>query len=131
MGNYLDSHWYVYRRSLSTDQWVAIPLQTWPDVELDIALQRFKHEVYSYAMEKHLEYKDTKAIYLYNNNNRIAKVMKNEDQIDIWSTSIREWMDSKETLAPQRYPLHEKEFFTKYVHRHAWKNTQTITYVKK
>jgi|TARA_B110000093_G_scaffold151879_1_gene166558 hypothetical protein len=82
-------------------------------------------------MGKHVEYTDTKSIYLYNNRTRVAKAFKNDEKIEIWSTSIREWMGSKETLSPQRYPLYEKEFFTKYVHKHAWKNTQTIAYVKK
>lgn len=133
MGNYLDTTWYIYRRVLSTDEWVATPLQTWPSLELDVALSRFKHEIYSFSLGKHVEYTDTKSIYLYNNRTRVAKAVKNNDtgQLDIWSTSIREWMGSKEDLPPNRYPLHEKEFFTKYVHKHAWKNTQTITYVKK
>lgn len=133
MGNYLDTTWYIYRRVLSTDEWVATSLQTWPGLELDVALSRFKHEIYSFSLGKHVEYTDTKSIYLYNNRTRVAKAVKNNDtgQLDIWSTSIREWMGSKEELSPNRYPLHEKEFFTKYVHKHAWKNTQTITYVKK
>ena len=131
MGNYIDSTWYVYRRALSTDEWVPTPLQTWPGLTLEVALQRFKHEVFSFSMGKHLEYTDTKTIYLYNNRTRVAKAFKNDEQIEIWSTSIREWMGTQEILPPQRYPMHEKEFFTKYVHKHAWKNTQTIAYVKK
>tara|TARA_B100000795_G_scaffold31747_1_gene21008 strand:- start:109 stop:513 length:405 start_codon:yes stop_codon:yes gene_type:complete len=133
MGNYLDTTWYIYRRVLSTDEWVGTPLQTWPGLELDIVLSRFKHEIYSFSLGKHVEYTDTKSIYLYNNRTRVAKALKNNDtgQLDIWSISIREWMGSKEELSPYRYPLHKKEFFTKYVNKHAWKNTQTITYVKK
>tara|TARA_B100000795_G_C22335233_1_gene262887 strand:- start:11 stop:415 length:405 start_codon:yes stop_codon:yes gene_type:complete len=133
MGNYLDTTWYIYRRALSTDEWVGTPLQTWPGLELDIALSRFKHEIYSFSLGKHVEYTDTKSIYLYNNRTRVAKALKNNDtgQLDIWSISIREWMGSKEDLSPNRYPLHEKEFFAKYVNKHAWKDTQTITYVKK
>jgi len=131
MGNYQDTTWYIYRRALSTDEWIYTPLQTWSGPTLEVALQRFKHEVFSFSMGKHVEYTDTKSIYLYNNRTRVAKAFKNDEKIEIWSTSIREWMGSKETLSPQRYPLYEKEFFTKYVHKHAWKNTQTIAYVKK
>ena len=133
MGNYLDTTWYIYRRALSTDEWVATPLQTWPGLELEVALSRFKHEIYSFSLGKHVEYTDTKSIYLYNNRNRVAKAVKNNDtgQMDIWSISIREWMGSEEELSPNRYPLHEKEFLTQYCKKHAWKNTQTITYVKK
>lgn len=131
MGNYLDTTWYIYRRALSTDEWVGTALQTWPGLELDVALSRFKHEIYSFSLGKHVEYTDTKSIYLYNNSTRVAKALKKNGQLDIWSLSIREWMSSTEVLSPNRYPLHEQEFFTKYVNKHAWKNTQTITYVKK
>jgi len=131
MGNYLDTTWYIYRRALSTDEWVGTALQTWPGLELDVALSRFKHEIYSFSLGKHVEYTDTKSIYLYNNSTRVAKALKKTGQLDIWSLSIREWMTSTEVLSPNRYPLHEQEFFTKYVNKHAWKNTQTITYVKK
>jgi hypothetical protein len=131
MGNYLDTTWYIYRRALSTDEWVGTALQTWPGLELDVALSRFKHEIYSFSLGKHVEYTDTKSIYLYNNSTRVAKALKKTGQLDIWSLSIREWMSSTEVLSPNRYPLHEQEFFTKYVNKHAWKNTQTITYVKK
>jgi len=131
MGNYLDTTWYIYRRALSTDEWVGNALQTWPGLELDVALSRFKHEIYSFSLGKHVEYTDTKSIYLYNNGTRVAKALKKNGQLDIWSLSIREWMSSTEVLSPNRYPLHEKEFFAKYVNKHAWKDTQTITYVKK
>lgn len=135
MGNYLqgDASWFVYRRALSTDEWVNTPLQTWPGIEAEEALGRFKHEAYCFALSKHTEYVDTKAIYLYQGNVRVAKALVEPEsgQLDIWSTSIREWLTLDEKLAPKRYPLLKTEFFSKYVSKHAWINTQTITWVKK
>lgn len=135
MGNYfqLDTTWYVYRRTLSTDEWVCDPLQSWPGISLELALSRFKHEAYSLSLSKHVEYADTKAIYLYSGSTRVAKASKEpeSEQLEVWSTSIREWVASNEILGPQRYPLHEKEFFSKYVHKYAWINTQTVTFVRK
>lgn len=135
MGNYLpgDVSWSVYRRALSTDEWVSTPLQTWPGIEAEEALSRFKHEAYSFALDKHTEYVDTKSIYLYQGNTRVAKALLDPEtgQLDFWSTSIREWLSLDEALAPKRYPLLQTEFFSKYVSKHAWMNTQTITYVKK
>ena len=135
MGNYLqgDSTWFLYRRALSTDEWVSTPLQTWPGIEAEDALGRFKHEAYCFALDKHTEYVDTKAIYLYHGNVRVAKALVEPEsgQLDIWSTSIREWLSLDEKLAPKRYPLLKTEFFSKYVSKHAWMNTQTITWVKK
>ena len=93
MGNYLqgESSWFVYRRALSTDEWVSTPLQAWPGLEADEALSRFKHEAYSFALGKHTEYVDTKAIYLYSGNTRVAKALiePESEQIQIWSSSIR------------------------------------------
>ena len=135
MGNYLqgDGSWSVYRRVLSTDEWVNTPLQTWPGIEADEALSRFKHEAYSFALGKHTEYVDTKSIYLYNGNVRVAKALLDPEskQLDIWSTCIREWLSLDEKLAPKRYPLLNTEFFSKYVSKHAWINTQTVSFVRK
>jgi len=135
MGNYLqtDVTWYVYRRVLSTDEWVPEPLQKWTATTLEDALSQFKHEAYTFALGKHTGYVDTKAIYLYQGATRIAKVLLDMDsgQLEVWSTSIREWLASEEKLAPKRYPLLEKSFFTTYVKQHAWINTQSVTFVKK
>ena len=135
MGNYLQTEttWYVYRRCLTTDEWVSTALQEWHNITLEIALKRFKHEVYTFALGKHVEYSDTKSIYLYNGKTRVAKAHQDSEsgQMDIWSTSIREWLVSTEELAPQRYPLLEVDFFSKHVQKHAWIDTQTITFVKK
>ena len=135
MGNYLqtDVTWYTYRRVLSTDEWVPEPLQKWTATTLEDALSQFKHEAYTFALGKHTEYTDTKAIYLYQGTTRVAKVLLDVDsgQLEVWSTSIREWLASEEKLAPKRYPLLEKSFFTTYVKQHAWLNTQSVTFVKK
>lgn len=135
MGNYLqtDVSWYIYRRVLSTDEWVSEPLQKWTATTLEDALSQFKHEAYTFALNKHTEYTDTKAIYLYHGATRIAKVLLDVDsgQLEVWSSSIREWLASEEKLAPKRYPLLEKTFFANYVKQHAWINTQSVTFVKK
>lgn len=100
---------------------------------MEIALARFKHEAYTFALGSHVEYEDTKAIYLYHGTGRVAKALLDPSncQLEIWSISIREWLSVAEQLAPKRYPLLEKSFFGKYVTQHAWLNTQTITYIKK
>ena len=135
MGNYItgDSNWHIYRRVLSTDEWVNVTLQTWPGIEPDEALSRFKHEAFSFAIAKHTEYADTKAIYLYNGKTRVVKALLDPEsgQLQIWSTAIRQWLNLEEKLAPQRYPLLRTEYFSKYVQKHAWMNTQTIVYVQK
>lgn len=135
MGNVLqtDMTWYVYRRVLSTDGWVQEPLQKWTAITMETALSRFKHEAYTFALQSHVEYEDTKAIYLYQGTGRVAKALLDPDtcQLEMWSTSIREWLSVPEQLAPKRYPLLEKMFFSKYVEQHAWINTQTITFIRK
>ena len=135
MGNYLtgDSNWHIYRRALSTDEWVNVPLQTWPGIESDDALSRFKHEAFSFALGKHTEYVDTKAIYLYNGTARVVKALLDPEsgQLQIWSTAIRQWLNLEEKLAPKRYPLLQTEYFSKYVRKYAWIDTQSIAYVKK
>jgi hypothetical protein len=135
MGNYIQSDmtWYVYRRALSSDAWIPAPLQTWGGITEDEALSKFKHEVFTFALAKHKEYEDTKAIYLYRGNHRIVKALLDPEtkQIEIWSPSIRQWLASEEKLAAQRYPKHEKAFFAKYLEKYAWINQQTITFVHK
>jgi hypothetical protein len=136
MGNYLggtDITWLVYRRALSSDEWVQAPLQTWGGITEEDALSQFKHEVYTFALSKHKDYEDTKAIYLYHGNTRIAKALLDPEtkQIEVWSISIRQWLSNKEKLAAQRYPENEKTFYNNYHKKPAWKDAQTITFVHK
>ncbi len=135
MGNVLrtDVTWYIYRRVLSTDEWVQEPMQKWTATTMEDALAQFKHEAYTYALGSHVQYEDTKAIYLYQGNARVAKALLDVEtnQLELWSTSIRELLASPEKLAPNRYPLLEKAFFAKYVAQHAWINSQSVTFIKK
>ena len=135
MGNVLrtDVTWYIYRRVLSTDEWVQEPMQKWTATTMEDALAQFKHEAYAYALGSHVHYEDTKAIYLYQGNARVAKALLDVEtnQLELWSTSIRELLASPEKLAPNRYPLLEKAFFAKYVAQHAWINSQSVTFIKK
>ena len=133
MGNYLqtDVTWYIYRRSLSTDAWVPEPLQSWHGIAEEDAYSQFKHEIYTFALAKHREYEDTKAIYLYQGNQRIVKALFDSEtkQMQVWSTVIRQWLAAPEKLSQGRYPVHEKEFFNTYLKKHAWINAQTVTFV--
>lgn len=135
MGNYIgtDMTWYVYRRSLSTDAWVPAPLQTWGGISEDDALSQFKHEIFTFALGKHTEYEDTKSIYLYRGSTRIVKAHLDPEtkQVEVWSPYIRQLLSVEESLAAQRYPKHEKLFFSKYLTKYAWINPQTITFVHK
>jgi hypothetical protein len=135
MGNYLqtDQNWYVYRRQLSTDEWVSEPLQSWIDTPLQDALSQFKHETYSFALSRHTDFEDTKSIYLYNGSNRVAKAHLDPDtrQLEIWSLNIREWINCPEMLASKRYPELQNAFYGKYIKNHAWVNSQSITFIRK
>ena len=97
------------------------------------AIAQFKHEAYSFSLSKHVEYEDTKAIYLYQGSARVAKALLDVEtsQLELWSTSIRELLASPEKLAPKRYPLLEAAFFEKYVKQYAWVDTQSVTFVRK
>lgn len=134
MGNYLqtDNNWYVYRRALSTDEWVSKPIHIWGNIGQDDALSQFKHEVYAFVLSKHVDFEDTKSIYLYWGSTRIAKVYldPSSSQVEIWSTSIREWIACEEKLSKSRYPMLKDAFHAKYVKQYAWKNTQTVTFVR-
>lgn len=135
MGNHLqtDTNWYVYRRVLSTDEWVYKPVRQWNDILLEEALSRFKHEVYTFALDKDMSYADSKAIYLYHGQGRVCKVSIDGDnhQLEIWSTSIREWLTCSERTSSLRTPKYATSFFKKFVADHAWLNTQTIAFAHK
>ena len=70
---------------------------------------------------------------MYHGSTRIAKALLDPEtkQIEVWSTSIRQWLSSKEKLATQRYPENEKTFYINYHKKPAWKDAQTITFVHK
>lgn len=135
MGNYFqrEEQMFVYRRVLSTDKWAADPVLTWDVASIDEALSKFKHETYAFALGKYDEYENTKAIYLYQGNSRVAKALLDPEtgQLEVWSTHIREWLTCPEKLAHLRYPLQNNPFFSKYIKRHAWINPQTISFIRR
>jgi|TARA_B110000977_G_scaffold138480_1_gene175827 hypothetical protein len=134
MGNFqTDLNYYVYRRANSTDEWVSIPLHKWSQLQSDEALSRFKHEVYSFVLARHVCYEDTKSIYLYQGNVRIAKAYLNQEtkQLEIWSTGIREWLTATEKVSQQKIPPYKTSFFKVYGEKHIWMNTQTIAFAHK
>jgi len=135
MGGYLSSSgtWYVYKRTYETDTWINEALQTWEGITADVALSRFKHEAYAFALGKYDYKEDTKCIYLYKGGERVARVVvdRETEQVTIWSTAIRAWITSEETLPKLRYPIQETNFFRSFHSKFAWVNSQTITFVKK
>ena len=96
-------------------------------------MSRFKHEVYAFSLAKYDYKDDTKCIYLYKGNERIAKALfdRETEQVTIWSSMIREWIKSEELLPKLRYPIQETNFFRALHAKFAWMNSQTITFVKK
>jgi|TARA_B110000091_G_scaffold204012_1_gene238205 hypothetical protein len=135
MGNTLqnDKNWYIYRRHLSTDEWCHTPLHTWSDIPLDEALSLFKHEVFTYALSRHVQYEDCKSIYLYHGFTRVGKasLCPKTTQLEVYSTSIREWLTCKEQLSSTKSPPYLTAFFQKYTSSHTWLNTQTIAFAAK
>jgi len=135
MGNYLQTNvvWYVYRRTLNTDQWISEPVQVWEGIVEDDALGQFKHEAWAFSLGKYDYKEDTKAIYLYCGSERVAKVLLDQEtgQVNVWSTKIREWVQRDEKLAKLRYPIQEANFFKLYHKNYAWADPQTISFVKK
>jgi hypothetical protein len=111
---------------------VSKPTQTWGNIGQDDALSRFKHEAYAFVLGKHVDYEDTKSIYLYLGSTRVAKVHldPSSGQVEVWSAAIREWIACEEKLPQKRYPMLMDAFRAKYVKQHAWINTQTITFVR-
>ena len=123
--------WYVYKRIRSTDHWSKEPTKQWEGISLEDALKYFKHETWAFALEKYPEYENTKAIYLYNGNTRVAKSLIDAEssQLNIWSPHIREWLSHAERLPKNRYPLLQSIMFRKYIDKHGWVDSQTISYV--
>ena len=64
LGRVHDNDFRVYRRSAIDDLYAPVETQRWDNITLELALARFKHEVFAYCLEAY-EYVDTKAIYLY------------------------------------------------------------------
>lgn len=133
MGNLIDLNWYVYRRAQSSDEWIGPPLYQWGDIQLDEALRRFKHEVYTFVLSRDMKYEDTKTIYLYQGHTRIAKAYLNPEtkQVEIWSNSVREWLTCSEKVTQTKTPPYATTFFKQYIDKHTWINTQTIAFVHK
>lgn len=135
MGGYVSTNdtWFVYRRSFETDTWINEALQTWEGVTVGVALSHFKHEAYAFSLGKYDYKEDTKCIYLYKGNDRVAKVLydRETEQIIVWSSMIREWIKCEESLPKLRYPIQQANFFRTFHTKFAWVNSQTITFVKK
>ena len=134
MGNTLlnnDNKYYVYRRQLSNDNWVKEPVVVLGKINETEALSFFKHEAYCFGIDN-TNYHDTKAIYLYCGNTRIAKVTISENnQMEIWSNAIRQYLKCGEkSHQVGRQIKYERLFFNKFVKSHVWLDLQTVAYAR-
>ena len=134
MGNSLvsDTKYYIYRRQLSNDAWVQDPVVILGEIDEGEALSYLKHEIYCFGLGN-TKYSDTKAIYLYCGSQRIAKaiVQKSNNQLEIWSSAIRQYLQSDEKSQNQGCPIkYERLFFNKHVSSYVWLDSQTIAYAK-
>lgn len=74
MGSYWSSDFYIYSRNISDDKWnIKVELKE------GNPMSRFKHEVYSYALQKN--HKESKALYLYCGYSRVAKAIIEGDDV--------------------------------------------------
>lgn len=109
------SYFTLYTRNLSTDKYDENTIfhieKEEPRFTINHAIGCFKHEMFVLAMGK-LE--DAKAIYLYEDNWRIAKGIRVGDgAFDIIfrnDTYKNMWYDTEERLPPRRWPLLERSF---------------------
>ena len=130
--NFFSKEWIVYQRMTETDRYDSEPIQKWAGTSEEDALACFKHEMYAYGLNKYEYSGAVKAIYLYHGSSRVAKITRvHNNQLNIWSTKIRCFIDQHEKLAKQRYPLLQKTFFKQHHKDYSWIDAQTISYVKK
>ena len=135
MGNTLNyvlssnNDWYVYKRLKENNKYSKEPEQTWRNISKETAINRFKHEIMAYALQKY-EYTDTKAIYLYINNTRVIRVENIHNQIVIESKKLlQSFIEAQEELAPSRYPLLNEKFHGKYCKNYARLDVYKIAYI--
>ena len=123
--------WYVYKRWMDTDQYDDKPEQTWRNVSKRTAISRFKHEIFAYALGNY-EYEGVKAIYLYSGRARVCRVSNVNNQLVIESKQGLQYLiNSKETLAPTRYPELTNKFFEIYCKNYARLDVYKIAYIPK
>ena len=125
-----NNDWYVYRRLKDTDKYSDEPEQTWRNISKETALNRFKHEIYAYALKKY-EYDDnTKAIYLYINKTRAMRVEFKNNQIVIESKKLlQDFIEAHEQLAPSRYPLLQGTFHKTFCKNYARIDVHKIAFI--
>ena len=125
-----NNDWYVYRRLKDTNKDSDEPEQTWRNISKDTALNRFKHEIYAYALKKY-EYDDnTKAIYLYINKTRAMRVENKNNQVVIESKKLlQDFIEATEQLAPSRYPVLQGTFHKTYCKNYARIDVYKIAFI--
>jgi hypothetical protein len=74
MGAYWSSDFYIYSRQKEDDKY-----QLKVELKEGNPMSRFKHEVFSYALNKN--YKDDKSLYLYCGYSRVAKAIVAGDDV--------------------------------------------------
>jgi hypothetical protein len=134
MGNTLNyvmssnNDWFVYKR-LKNNKYSKEPEQTWRNISKETAINRFKHEIMAYVLNKY-EYTDTKAIYLYINNTRVIRVENINNQVVIESKKLlQEFIEATEELPPSRYPMVSDKFHEKYCKNYARLDVYKIAYI--
>ncbi len=97
MGSYWSSDFYIYSRNVSDDKWnIKVELKE------GNPMSRFKHEVYSYALQKN--HKESKALYLYCGYSRVAKAIIEGDDVKYLVISFcseeasKEWDECQEQM---------------------------------
>ena len=135
MGNTLNyvmstnNDWFVYKRLKENNKYSKDPEQTWRNISKETAINRFKHEIMAYALDKY-EYTDTKAIYLYINNTRVIRVENINNQVVIESKKLLQaFIEATEELPPSRYPLLKDKFHENYCKNYARLDVYKIAYI--
>ena len=83
--------WYIYSRDAATDGWNRDPLLT----SEENPIGKFKHMVWSFALQTSSEYKSYKALYLYNGSTRIIKAEIVKPQHDEYYKLVLEFQDAE------------------------------------
>ena len=118
LGRVHDNDFRAYRRSAIDDLYAPVETQRWDNITLELALARFKHEVFAYCLEAY-EYVDTKAIYLYHGNARLLRAQVDPEQFHLTITGsvTKPFVGAPEALGVTREILMHKHFVRKYNNR--------------
>jgi hypothetical protein len=116
------SVYYLYARDAKLNVYKTAPvyelLYNAKHMDDNRALGCFKHEVFALALTE--DFVDCKAVYMYKDSWRLAKVQFKEGDentciVQFRSAAIKDqWDTCEERLAPRRWPLLERKFDEKW-----------------